>query len=191
MKANFYYQRRLFLTLLYIVAGLLFTSFPIIGLVEPTQKKDFEYFKGTPTKLEVVDTMEGEEFKRFLTVGIHKKSKKTIIDKNSFEKLQNSLVEIGLVKKTLDKTYETPVGIVKLYNYSVVEKDLDKVVTEVFYNDEFIKEISVNNNKITVYKDTSKSFFWFFVVLGLLWIIWQVKTLITVLKSKPTDLYNN
>lgn len=190
-KANFYYQRRLFLTLVYIIAGVLFTSFPIMGLLKPIQKKEVKQFIGIPTKLEVIDKTDGKQLKRFLNIEIDNKLKKTIIDHTSFKKLEKSVSGLDFVKKDLGKIYKTPIGQVKLNRYLVPRKHIDKVNVIVSYEGELIKQIKVNNTTIIEHEETPKSFFWLFVIIGLLWVLWQIKILITLVKSRPTELYRN
>lgn len=190
MNSKFYYQRRLSLTIIYIVAGILFLSFPIIGLFEPSSKNDLVFFSGEPQKISIeYEKKSKDEYIKLLRIEINDQTLKMAIGNREYQLLFKSLGNIEFVKKGEGIALYTPVDKIKLKNSYLKETDLKGVKLEGYLAKDIIKELMINKVEIVTFKQTSKIPYFILVLLGVLWIIWQIKILFHLINHKPDDLY--
>jgi hypothetical protein len=190
LKPIFYYQRRLFLTILYIIGGILFLSFPIMGVIEPSSKQELEYINNVPDEFSVdYEKRSNNEYIKLLVIKVDNKILRTVIDNNQYKLLVESLGEVWLEDKEKGIIIKTPVKEIELKNTYIEQQNLKNIKLDLYQKDGIIKEIKINDENIIIFKETSKLFYMLLVVLGILWLIWQIKILLHIIKNKPETLY--
>lgn len=190
LKSKFYYQRRLFLTILYIIGGVLFLSFPIMGVLEPSSKQELEYINDVPEGVSVdYEKRSNNEYIKLLVIKVDNKALRAAIDNNQYKLLVKSLGEVWLEDKEKGIIIKTPVKEIELKNTYIEQQNLKNIKLDLYQKDGIIKEIKINDENIIIFKETSKLFYILLVVLGILWLIWQIKILLHIIKNKPETLY--
>ena len=192
-QSNFYYQRRLFLTALYIIAGLVFIGFPIIGLFEPSDKGDLIFFEGKPETLEINYKKESDnQFIRILNIGLKGDTLRLFCDDDILENIKNAIKPVNFSDGDIVATFPSPLGEKNLKKLFINNQQIEKVQISTFYDQyQLIRELSINDKNIVSFEPESKIPYVVLVLLGLLWIVWQIKILLKLKKSKPSDIYKN
>ena len=190
LKSKFYYQRRLFLAILYIIGGLLFLSFPIMGILEPSSKKELEHINNVPEEVSVnYEKQSSDKYIKLLVIKVDNNVLRAVIDNNQYKLLEKSLGEVRLKESEKGIIIETPVKEIELKNTYIEQQNLKSIKFDLYQTDGMIKEIKINDEDIIIFKETSKLFYMLLVVLGVLWLIWQIKILLHIIKNKPETLY--
>ncbi|MFD0993573.1 hypothetical protein [Tenacibaculum geojense] len=190
LKSLFFYQRRFILTLIYIIAGLIFISFSIMAMLEPSQKSELHFYKGKPEKL-TIEYKKGskDSYLKILKLCIKEKEINTVINNRESELLTKSLGDVLFEKSNQKIIVQTPIKVIELSNSYLKKEDLNKIKVEVYYSEQVIKEIKINDVKIVVFEENSRLIYIVVTVLGLLWLLWQFKILFSLIKNKPEKLY--
>ncbi len=190
LKPIFYYQRRLFLTILYIIGGILFLSFPIIGVIEPSSKQELEYINDVPEGVSVdYEKRSNNEYIKLLVIKVDNKALRVAIDNNQYKLLVKSLGEVRLEDKEKGIIIKTPVKEIELKNTYIQQQNLKNISVEAYHANGTVRDLKINKVNIIIFKDTSKLLYMLLIVFGILWLLWQVRILFYIIKNKPENLY--
>ncbi|REH44479.1 hypothetical protein C7448_11111 [Tenacibaculum gallaicum] len=190
LKPIFYYQRRLFLTVLYIIGGLLFLSFPIMGVLEPSSKQELEYINDEPDEFSVdYEKRSNDEYIKLLVIKVDNKVLRAVIDNNQYKLLVKSLGEVRLEYKEKGIIIKTPVKEIELKNTYIQQQNLKNISVEAYHANGTVRDLKINKVNIIIFKETSKFLYILLIVFGILWLLWQVRILFYIIKNKPENLY--